>query len=211
LAVDDVSLTIRTGEIVASLGANGAGKSTLMQALAGLHTHGSYEGEIVVDGERLRASRVSDAESAGVVLIPPEVNVVADLTVGQNMFLGAEPARFGFVDEAQLYSQAGQALRELGVDIDPRSRMGLLDLATQQLVVIARALSKRARLLILDEPTAALTEHEARRLFRHMRALRDRGVTCIFDRRAVRTARCRLRRAQHGDLRRRRRQGERDR
>jgi D-xylose transport system ATP-binding protein len=180
LAVDDVSLTIRSGEIVALLGANGAGKSTLMQALAGVHGHGSYAGDIVVAGERLRASRVSDAENAGVVLIPQEVNIVPDLTVGQNMFLGSEPARFGFVDEAQLYAQAGRALREFGVDIDPRSRMGLLDLATQQLVVIARALSKRARLLILDEPTAALTEHEARRLFRHMRALRDRGVTCIF-------------------------------
>jgi D-xylose transport system ATP-binding protein len=180
LAVDGVDVAIGAGEIVALLGQNGAGKSTVIQILAGAHPHGTYEGEIAIDREPFHPANVAAAEAAGVVLIPQEVNVVPDLTVGENMFLNAEPGRFGIVDLLGLHVRAAETLREFEVDIDPRARMGSLDLATQQLVVIARALSKRARLLILDEPTAALTETEAQRLFDRMRALRARGVACIF-------------------------------
>ena len=180
LAVDRVDLVVAAGEIVALLGQNGAGKSTLIQLLAGVHPHGSYDGEIALDGRPYAPANVAAAEAAGVVLIPQEVNVVPDLTVGENMFLNAEPRRYGLVDRPALVVRASEVLRDFGVDVDPRTRMGALDLATQQLVVIARALSKRARLLILDEPTAALTETEAQRLFDRMRTLRARGVACIF-------------------------------
>ena len=180
LAVDDVDFVIDSGEIVALLGQNGAGKSTVIQMLAGVHPHGSYDGAIAIGGRPYQPANVSAAEAAGVVLIPQEVNVVPELSVGENMFLHAEPGRFGFVDRLDLFVRAAETLREFDVAVDPRTRMGSLDLATQQLVVIARALSKQARLLILDEPTAALTETEARRLFARMRALRARGVSCIF-------------------------------
>ena len=158
LAVDAVDLVIHPGEIVALLGQNGAGKSTVIQILAGVHPHGSYDGAIAIDGQPFAPANVAAAEAAGVVLIPQEVNVVPELTVAENMFLNNEPTRFGFVDRLLLHVRAGEVLRDFDVDVDPRARMGSLDLATQQLVVIARALSKQARLLILDEPTAALTE-----------------------------------------------------
>jgi ABC-type sugar transport system ATPase subunit len=180
LAVDGLSLEVRGGEIMALLGPNGAGKSTVIQILAGLHAWGSYDGDMVLDGEAYRPTSVADAERAGVVLIPQEINVVPDLTVAQNMFLNNEPTRWGMVDTPRLLSGARDGLREFGVDIPVETRMGSLDLATQQLVVIARAFAKQARLMILDEPTAALTESEAQRLFDHLRDLRARGVAVIF-------------------------------
>jgi D-xylose transport system ATP-binding protein len=180
LAVDDVSLAIERGEIVALLGQNGAGKSTLIQIIAGRYPVGSYEGEIELGGQPYRARSVADAEAAGIALIPQELNIVPEMTVAQNIFLNHEPRRFGFIDRPALLAGAKQVLRDFDVDVDPNRRMGSLDLADQQMVVIARALSRNARLLILDEPTAALTGAEAKRLFAHMRALRDRGVTSIF-------------------------------
>lgn len=180
LAVDAVDLTINAGEIMALLGQNGAGKSTIIQVLAGVHPHGSYDGEIELNGAPFHPTSVAASEAAGVVLIPQEVHVVPDLTVAENIFLNHEPGRLGFIDRLALAERARVILRDFDVDADPRARMGTLDLATQQLVVIARALSRQARLLILDEPTAALTESEAQRLFARMRSLRDRGVACIF-------------------------------
>jgi ABC-type sugar transport system ATPase subunit len=180
LAVAGVDLTLEPGEIVALLGQNGAGKSTVIQILAGAHPAGSYEGSMRLAGEPFAPRDVAAAEAAGVVLIPQEVNVVPHLTVAENVFLNHEPGRFGIVDRLALLARAREVLRAFDVDVDPAIPMGALDLATQQLVVIARALSRRARLLILDEPTAALTEAEARRLFERMRALRARGVACIL-------------------------------
>jgi D-xylose transport system ATP-binding protein len=180
LAVDHLDLVVHEGEVIALLGQNGAGKSTVIQILAGVHPHGSYEGEITMQGRPFRPSSVSQARALGVALVAQEVNVVPDLSVAENMFLNAEPTRFGFVDGATRQAEARRILGEFGVSVDPNAAMGTLDLATQQLVSIARALSMNARLLILDEPTAALTDNEAQRLFDRMRALRARGVTCIF-------------------------------
>ena len=180
VAVDGVDLEIEPGRIVALLGPNGAGKSTFIQVVAGVHPAGSYEGEMALGGAPYRPGSVEDAERAGVVLIPQEVNVVPEMTVGQNMFLNAEPTRFGLIDWPGLYAAASRELAGFDVDVPATERMGVLDLATQQLVIIARALSKRARLLILDEPTAALTESETLRLFERLRALRERGVAIIF-------------------------------
>jgi ABC-type sugar transport system ATPase subunit len=180
VAVDAMDLDIRAGEVIALLGPNGAGKSTLIQVLAGVHAAGTFEGSMEMAGTAYRPTSVEDAERAGVVIIPQEVNVVPDMTVGQNMFLNAEPVRFGLIDWPGLYASAWRELRGFGVEVAPTERMGSLDLATQQLVVIARALAKKAKLLILDEPTAALTEGETQRLFDQLRVLRDRGVAIVF-------------------------------
>jgi D-xylose transport system ATP-binding protein len=180
LAVDNFDLDIHPGEIVALLGQNGAGKSTVIKVLAGVYPHGTYAGEITLAERPFRPANVAAAEAAGIALVPQDVNVVPDLSVAANMYLHAEPTRFGLIDEAARHAEARRALLEFGIDVDPRTPMGALDLATQQLVVIARALSKNVRVLILDEPTAALTDNEAQRLFERMRALQVRGVACLF-------------------------------
>ena len=172
--------TSAPGEIVALLGQNGAGKSTLIQIFAGAHPAGSYSGEIPFGGNRYAPAGVAAAEAAGVALVPQEVNVVPDLSVAENITLNDEPMRWGMIDVARRLHVAKQALADFGLDVRPDAPMASLDLATQQLVVIARALAKRARLLILDEPTAALTENESARLFDKLRALKARGVAIIF-------------------------------
>src|SRR5688572_633337 len=178
VAVDNLSLTIASGEILALLGQNGAGKSTFIQILAGVHR--DYRGEIELDGKPYHPASVAEAEAAGVALVPQEVNVAPDLAVAENMYLNAEATRFGFLDRPLMLARARRVLEDFGLAVDPAAAMGSLDLSTQQLVIIARALSKNARLLILDEPTAALTEAEARRLFERMRSLTARGVAIVF-------------------------------
>src|SRR6185503_8309581 len=153
LAVDDVSLSIAPGEILALLGQNGAGKSTLIQIVSGLHPVGTYQGVISLAGAPYCPTSVTDAETAGVAFVAQEINVAPDLTVAENMYLNAEPTRWGVLDVPLRLAQARQALRNFDLDIDPTLQMGSLDLSTQQLVIIARALSKKAQLLILDEPT----------------------------------------------------------
>lgn len=180
LAVDDVSLTISPGEIVALLGQNGAGKSTLIQIFAGLHPAGSFTGDIVLAGQPYHPRNVAEAEAAGVALVPQEINIAPELSVAENLFLNAEPSRWGFLDHPLRLARAAEALGDFGLDIDPSLPMKALDLATQQLALIARALSKNVDLLILDEPTAALTEGEAQKLFERMRLLAGRGMAIIF-------------------------------
>jgi ABC-type sugar transport system ATPase subunit len=179
-ALDEVDFDVAPGEVVALLGQNGAGKSTLIQIFAGAHPAGSYSGELSLGGRPYAPSGVSAAESAGVALVPQEVNVLPDLTVAENITLNDEPRRWGMIDVAGRLAVAKQALADFDLSVPPDVPMSALDLATQQLVVIARALAKRARLLILDEPTAALTENEAERLFGKLRALKARGVAVIF-------------------------------
>ncbi len=180
VAVNDVSLSIEPGEIVALLGQNGAGKSTLIQIFAGLHPAGSYAGDIRLAGKPYRPASVADAEASGVALVAQEINIAPDLTVAENLFLNAEPLKWGLLDHPLREANALASLRNFGLDIDPAQPMKSLDLATQQLALIARALSKKVNLLILDEPTAALTEGEAQRLFERMRSLAGRGVAIIF-------------------------------
>ena len=179
-ALDDVSLSIASGEVMALLGANGAGKSTLIQVLAGAHPAGSYSGRIRLAGEPYRPAGALDGERAGVALVPQELNVVPDLSVAENIMLNREPRRLGMIDVPGRLAAARAALRNFEVHVEPEATMGSFDLATQQLIVIARALSHEARVLILDEPTAALTEKESQRLFERMRALRLDGVAIIF-------------------------------
>lgn len=180
VAVDNVDLDIAPGEIVALLGQNGAGKSTLIQVLSGLYPFGSYTGDVIFNGALLRCHSVAEAEAAGVAFLAQEVNVAGELTVEEGLFLNNEPVRFGLVDRPLRRARARAALADFGLDIDPALPLGDLDLASQQLVLIVRALSKNARLLILDEPTAALTDRETQRLFDSIRRLSARGVAIIF-------------------------------
>ncbi len=179
-ALDNVDFSIAPGEIVALLGQNGAGKSTLIQIFAGAHAAGGYAGMITFRGDPYRPEGVADAEAAGIALVPQEINVLSELTVAENITLNDEPTRWGVIDVARRQQIAKEAVAEFELVVEPSAPMASLDLATQQLIVIARALAKKARLLILDEPTAALTQNESLRLFDKMRALKARGVAIIF-------------------------------
>jgi ABC-type sugar transport system ATPase subunit len=180
-ALEDVTFQVRKGEIHALVGENGAGKSTLMKVLSGFYPHGSYSGDIVIDGQVQRFSRIRDSEEAGVAIIYQELALVKQMTIAENVFLGAELCRArGVIDWNHTYRRTTEALKQVGLDLSPSTRIVDLGVGSQQLVEIAKALSKEARILILDEPTAALTEAEADNLLRILESLRQRGVTCIY-------------------------------
>jgi D-xylose transport system ATP-binding protein len=179
-ALDGVSFTLEEGEFHALVGENGAGKSTLMKVLSGVYPHGTYEGDIVVEGETRSFSGVRDSERAGIAIVFQELSLVKELTVGENIFLGREPARLGIVNWSELYHRTTRLLEDLNLNIDPRVQVGDLGIGRQQLVEIAKALSQNARILVLDEPTAALTESEVETLFDILRKLTARGVGIIY-------------------------------
>jgi ribose transport system ATP-binding protein len=178
-ALVDVDFDLRAGEVHALVGENGAGKSTLMKIIAGVHV--GYEGVIRLEGAPVRFSGVQDAERAGVAIIHQELNLVPELTAADNIFLGREPLIAGaIVDRRRIAKAAGGLLRRLGIDIDPQSRVADLRVGEQQLVEIAKALSLDARILMMDEPTSALSEHEWETLFKVVRQLAQAGVAIIF-------------------------------
>ena len=177
-ALDGVTFDLFSGEIHALVGENGAGKSTLMKILGGVYPE--HGGDIRIAGENEIFHSVRDAERAGVAVVFQELSLVRQLSVGENIFLGREPNHLGVVDWDRLYSQAASLLRELGVDIDPRAQMGRLGTGQQQMVEIAKALSHNARILVLDEPTAALTDKESEHLFGVLKELRARGIGIIY-------------------------------
>lgn len=179
-ALDGVSFHLDAGEFHALVGENGAGKSTLMKVLSGVYPIGAYEGDILIDDEIRQFRSIRDSESAGVAIIFQELSLVKELTVGENIFLGQEPAKFGVINWSELYHRASKLLRELHLEIDPRVAVGNLGIGQQQLVEIAKALSKNARILVLDEPTAALTESEVETLFGILAKLKTRGVGMIY-------------------------------
>ena len=179
-ALDGVSFTLKAGEFHALVGENGAGKSTLMKVLSGVYPNGTFTGEVRVEDKPRAFGGVRESENAGIAIIFQELSLVKELTVGENIFLGREPARFGVIDWPQLYHRATKLLAELGLDLDPRVRVSTLGSGRQQLVEIAKALSKEAKVLVLDEPTAALTESEVETLFGILERLRSRGVGMIY-------------------------------
>src|SRR5690349_2346399 len=179
-ALDGVSFTLEAGEFHSLVGENGAGKSTLMKVLSGVYPYGTYEGDILIDDAVRHFNGIRDAENAGISIIFQELSLAKGLTVGENIFLGQAPAKLGVVDWSALYHRAGNLLRDLHLNIDPRTPVGDLGIGQQQLVEIAKALSKNARILVLDEPTAALTESEVETLFTILRDLKARGVGMIY-------------------------------
>jgi D-xylose transport system ATP-binding protein len=179
-ALDGVSMTLEAGELHALVGENGAGKSTLMKVLSGVYPQGTFEGEILIDGESVNFGGIRDSEAAGIAMIFQELSLIKELTVGENIFLGNEPSSFGVIDWSRLYHAASNLLNELHLPIDPRVKAGTLGIGQQQLIEIAKALSQNAGILVLDEPTAALTESEVETLFGILKKLRQRGVGLIY-------------------------------
>src|SRR6267142_5894596 len=179
-ALDGVSFDLNKGEIHALVGENGAGKSTLIKILAGVYPHPEYGGEIFLDGAERRFASVRDAENARIAVIYQELSLVKDMSVAENIFLGREPRRFGVINWEQLYSGAQKLLEDLHLTIDLLAPVRNLGIGQQQLVEIAKALSQDARIVVLDEPTAALTDAEVETLFGILHKLRSRGVGMIY-------------------------------
>lgn len=178
-ALRDVDFTLRRGEIHGLVGENGAGKSTTMKIIAGVHTQ--YEGTMRIDGREVRLHSPRDALDQGVGMVHQELSVVSDLTVAENVFLGAHPmTSLGTIDWPRMNRDARRLISSLGLDIDPRTRMGALPVGLQQLVELSRVLFSGARILILDEPTSALSPPEVARLFNVLRKLREEGRSVVF-------------------------------
>lgn len=179
-AIDNVSLRLNAGEVVSLCGENGSGKSTLMKVLCGIYPHGSYEGEIIFSGETLQPGHIRDTERKGIAIIHQELALVKHLTVLENIFLGAEISRHGLLDYETMTLRCEKLLAQVNLAISPDTRVGDLGLGQQQLVEIAKALNKQVRLLILDEPTASLTEQETAILLNIIRDLQNHGIACIY-------------------------------
>lgn len=180
-ALSDVSINLKKGEILAVVGENGAGKSTLMKILSGSYSYDTYSGEIIINGESKKFSTPRDAENAGVEMIYQEISVHLDLSVAENIFLGNIPKnRLGLVDWTRLFADAGKYLQMVGLNVTSREKLRNLNTSQQQLVCIARALSKNPHLLILDEPTSPLTENETRILFRNINLMKKLGISFIY-------------------------------
>jgi len=179
-ALDGVSFDLRPAELHALVGENGAGKSTLMKVLGGVYPYPQYGGEILIEGQTQRFSGVREAERSGIAVIFQELSLVKDMSVAENIFLGREPRTLGVIRWEELYRRARQLLDDVHLAIDPHTPIRNLGIGQQQLVEIAKALSHDARILVLDEPTAALTDAEVEILFGILNKLRVRGVGMIY-------------------------------
>ncbi|UXY35952.1 sugar ABC transporter ATP-binding protein [Streptomyces albidocamelliae] len=178
VALDSVDFDLRRGEVHVLLGENGAGKSTLIKMLSGAYTPDA--GRILAGGEEVRINGAQDSERLGIATIYQEFNLVPDLTVAENIFLGRQPRRFGMIDRRRMEADAEVLIARVGVDVSPRTRVRELGIARLQMVEIAKALSLNARVLIMDEPTAVLTSEEVEKLFAIVRSLRADGVGVVF-------------------------------
>ncbi len=178
VALSGVDFTVRAGEIHALLGENGAGKSTLIKVLTGVYT--ADEGEARLAGRVIRPSSPKEAEGLGISTVYQEVNLIPALSIAENIALGRQPGRFGFLNWPAIRRQAKAALERLDIHCDVGAELGSLSVALQQMVAIARALDLKARLLVLDEPTASLDEKEVEELFAVMKRLRAEGLGIVF-------------------------------
>jgi len=182
VALKDVSFKVKRGEIHGLCGENGAGKSTLMKILSGVYSHDSYSGEIYMAGEKIEfvQGAIRQAIEKGIAIVYQELALIPQMTVGENIFLGREPVQFGSVNWPHLYSHTKDLLARYGLKIPFQAKLSDLPVGKQQMVEIAKALSENASLLILDEPTSALTENEVDTLMEILKTLKEQGVTCIY-------------------------------
>mgnify|MGYP000228887038 CR=1 FL=1 len=176
-ALDNVNLQVEEGEIHALVGENGAGKSTLMNVLSGIYPYGSYEGHIIYDGEVCKFSRISDSEEKGIVIIHQELALVPYMSIAENMYLGNEKGRKYAINWNETYGEADEYLKTVGLLESSHTLIKDIGVGKQQLVEIAKALAKHAKLLILDEPTASLNEDDSRALLELLLKFKSEGMT----------------------------------
>ena len=179
-ALDNVDLRVKRGEIHALVGENGAGKSTLMNILSGTYPFGSYTGDIIYDGEICKFKKLRDSEEKGIVIIHQELALIPELSIGENMFLGNERNGKIGIDWDKTYHEAAEHLKQVGLNDDPRTLIKDIGTGKQQLVEIAKALSKNAKLLILNEPTSSLNEKDSKMLLDLLISFKKKGMTCII-------------------------------
>ena len=179
-ALDNVNLKVEEGEIHALVGENGAGKSTLMNVLSGIYPYGSYEGDIIYDGEVCKFNKIKDSEGKGIVIIHQELALIPYMTIGENMFLGNERGHKFALDWNETYGKADELLKTVGLKESSRTLIKDIGVGKQQLVEIARALAKKVRLLILDEPTSSLNESDSQALLELMLQFKREGMTSII-------------------------------
>ncbi|WP_386691758.1 Xylose import ATP-binding protein XylG [Lonepinella sp. MS14434] len=180
VALNNISISLEMGEILSLCGENGSGKSTLMKVLCGIYPHGDFQGEITFAGEKLVAKNIKDTESKGISIIHQELTLVKQMSVLENMFLGNEITQFGITNDNEMYLRCQTLLEQVQLDVDPNTKVSQLGLGQQQLVEIAKALNKQVRLLILDEPTASLTEKETAILLNLVKELKAHNIACIY-------------------------------
>jgi putative multiple sugar transport system ATP-binding protein len=179
-ALRDVTFSVEAGEIHALVGENGAGKSTLMKVLSGVYPHGSYEGTITFDGEERRFRDINDSEALGIIIIHQELALIPLMSIAENIFLSHPPQRYGVIDRDTVYGRTRELLAQVGLKEAPDTLITDLGIGKQQLVEIAKALSKRVRLLILDEPTASLNETDSAALLERLVTFREQGIASIL-------------------------------
>ncbi|MFN8411832.1 MAG: ATP-binding cassette domain-containing protein [Anaerolineales bacterium] len=179
-ALSNVSFQVAKGEIHCLVGENGAGKSTLMKVLSGVYSHGNYSGDILFNGQVQTFSGISDSEKAGIAIIYQELALIPEMTVYENIFLGHEVKNGFLVDWNETIKKAGEMLKKVKLEVNPEAKVLDLGVGKQQLVEIAKALSKNVKLLILDEPTSSLNEIDSANLLKLLRDLKEQGVTCIM-------------------------------
>ena len=179
-ALDNVNLQVEEGEIHALVGENGAGKSTLMNVLSGIYPYGSYEGDIIYDGEVCKFDKIKDSEEKGIVIIHQELALIPYMTIGENMFLGNERGHKYKINWNETNARASELLKTVGLKEGPQTLIKDIGVGKQQLVEIAKALAKNAKLLILDEPTASLNETDSKALLDLMLELKKKGMTSII-------------------------------
>ena len=177
-ALDHVDFDVRRGEVHALMGENGAGKSTLMKVLTGIYA--KDEGTITYEGREVSFSNPREAQEAGIVIVHQELNMINHLTVAQNIFIGREPMRGFRVDDKKMIQEAQKLFDMLGIDISPTENMGSLTVGRQQMCEIAKAISHDAKVIVFDEPTAALTASEIEQLFKIIRELREKGLGIVY-------------------------------
>lgn len=180
VALKGVDFDLQPGEVHALCGENGAGKSTLIKLLSGIHPHGSYEGELRIAGRPVAFRSIRDAEAAGIAVITQEFALVDELSVAENIFLGRSPRRGLRIDWLEMHRRAAELLADFGLAISAETPVRELGIGQKQLIEITRAMDKKSRVLVLDEPTAALTEQEVGVLLDHLRRLRAQGTACIY-------------------------------
>ncbi len=179
-ALDDVQLLLKAGEVHALMGENGAGKSTLMKILMGIYTKDSGQGEILFDGKPYKAGNPKEAMDAGIAMIHQELNPILDMTVYENIFVGRELKKNGLVDKRAMAREAKKLIDEYGLHISPNQTLRDLTVAQCQLIEIIKAISVNAKVIVMDEPTAAITEREVETLFEHINTLKNKGVAIIY-------------------------------